>query len=90
VDNRQIPREREDSWARRCLMHNFNQTRGVNPWPDQDANGNNYQRRPRFNDVGYGNINRGCLVTLKDIPHWGRDAECTRARQTVLGRTGPY
>jgi hypothetical protein len=74
---REPPNNREDTWCRRMLMHNFN-TMG--------------QRAGWRNDVGYGTHlgdgRRGCFITMKDVPRITTDEECTTARGAVV--SGPY
>lgn len=76
-NNLQPPNEREDTWCRRMLMHNFNTEVIQGNWKD---------------DVGYGALGgsarRGALVTHKDIPHITTDGEVRTARAAVL--SGPY
>jgi hypothetical protein len=91
VENAQITNEREDSWSRRMLMHNFNEMRGVNPFPDPPLNST---FRPRFNTAGYGNGQgggrRGCMVTLKDLTQLKFDAEVITARKVINSAAGPF
>ncbi|HET6567181.1 MAG TPA: hypothetical protein VFG50_04390 [Rhodothermales bacterium] len=89
-DNLQPPDEREDTWSRRMLMHNFNKMRGHNPWPDTMSGGKHFRHRPRLNDVGYGNLRRGCLITMKDLKQIKTDGECSTARNTIASAAGPY
>jgi hypothetical protein len=86
----QIPNEREDTWSRRMLMHNFNPIRGHDPFPVNDANGKPFTQRPRFDDVGYGDHAAGCLLTLKDVAGFPGDAECLAARSAIVTPPGPY
>ncbi len=88
--NAQIPNEREDTWSRRMLMHNFNPIRGVNPFPANDQNGKPFTQRPRFDDIGYGSLNAGCLITIKDLPQFTGDGECFAARAAILTPPGPF
>lgn len=74
-ENLQPPNEREDTWSRRMLMHNFNHMGTMGNWKD---------------DVGYGNINRGCFVTMKNLSQLVTDNECTTARGTIASAAGPY
>ena len=55
------------------LMHNLNLMSSLNNWRD---------------DVGYGNLRRGCLITMKNLPRITADDECTTARRAVIA--GPY
>ena len=89
-ENVQPPNEREDTWSRRMLMHNFNLMRGPNPWPRNDGSGNPFTQRPRFADAGYGAQNRGCAITVKDLPQLNTDAEMATARATIVAPAGPY
>jgi len=68
-NNLQPPNEREDTWCRRMLMHNFNLMAQQNNWQD---------------DTGYGPLRRGCLVTMKDVPRITTDAECGTARRALV------
>jgi len=89
-ENLQPPTEREDTWSRRMLMHNFNLMRGPNPWPRNDASGSPFTQRPRFADAGYGAQRRGCAVTVKDLPQLNGDGEMTTARAAIVSPAGPY
>lgn len=84
------PNEREDTWARRMLMHNFNGTRGHTPWPVNTDTGKPFKERPRFNDVGYGVGRRGCMITNRDLAQFSGDGECLTARAAILSAAGPY
>jgi hypothetical protein len=93
VNEVQPPNELEDSFSRRNLMHNFNSTRGPNPWPDSDGDGNAYRWRPRFGDTGYGNgpggeIWRGCQLTIKSLAKRTNDGQTGIARGAITA--GPY
>ncbi|MEW5979680.1 MAG: hypothetical protein AB1898_28105 [Acidobacteriota bacterium] len=90
VENQQIPNEREDTWSRRTLMHNFNEMRSRNPWPSNSSSGTPFRFRPRFNDAGYGTGRRGCFVTLKNLAQLARDGEATTARSVITSPSGPY
>jgi hypothetical protein len=76
-NHQEIPNEREDTWARRMLMHNYNTQPVMGNWKD---------------DNGYGAVGssarRGGLVTHKHIPHISTDDECKTARAAILA--GPY
>lgn len=76
-NNLQPPNEREDTWCRRMLMHNFNLMAQQNNWKD---------------DVGYGASGgfgrRGALVTHKNLPTLTTDGESGTARGAALA--GPY
>lgn len=67
-NNLQPPNEREDTWCRRMLMHNYNSLTPLGNWKD---------------DVGYGAGRRGSLITLKHIPHITTDAEVHTSRAAV-------
>ncbi len=77
VNNQQPPTEREDTWARRMLMHNYNTQPTMGNWKD---------------DNGYGDLDgsarRGALVTHKHLPNIATDNECSTARSAILA--GPY
>jgi hypothetical protein len=90
AENQQPPNEREDTWSRRMLMHNFNFMRGHNPWPSSDATGTPYKYRPARDDIGYGTGRRGCLITMKHLSQLTTDGECTTARSTITSAAGPY
>jgi hypothetical protein len=78
-NNQQPPKEREDTWARRMLMHNYNTQ------PKQ-------KKQAWKDDTGYGQLNgfarRGCLITHKHIDHIATDNECATSRAAILA--GPY
>lgn len=88
--NKEPPNEREDTWSRRMLMHNFNGMRGIDPWPANDGDGHPFAERPRFNNAGYGDLRRGCMITLRDLPQFTGDGECLTARAAILSAAGPY
>lgn len=78
VDNKNTAATiRQDYWARRCLMHNNNFPNQTTDWRE---------------DLGYGQLGgrarRGSLVTHKDLTTITNDAECTKARTTIVA--GPY
>ena len=81
----QPPNEREDTWSRRMLMHNFNLMRGHARWPSGAS-----QFRPRFDDAGYGSHRRGCMITLKNLSQLTTDDECVTTRSTITSTAGPY
>lgn len=89
-ENLQPPNEREDTWSRRMLMHNFNLMRGHDPWPAHDGDGVAYKYRPLLDDVGYGGSRRGCLITMKHFTQLQTDGECPTSRATISSATGPY
>lgn len=98
-EQKQPPDEREDSWSRRLLMHNFNEMRRHDPWPRIQTPASPgppptaavfFKFRPRFNDAGYGVGRRGCMVTTKDLPQLTGDGECSTARSTITSSAGPY
>jgi hypothetical protein len=70
----------EDSWSRRMLMHNWNHMLSQAVFPSST----NQKFRPRFDDVGYTNLHRGCMVTLKHLSTRTTDGEVTSARDKVL------
>jgi len=86
----QIPNEREDTWSRRMLMHNFNPIRGRDPFPVKDGDGNPFSQRPQFNDIGYGPGNAGCLITLRNLAKVPDDAHMFTARRAILLPPGPF
>ncbi len=70
---------RLDSWARRCLMFQFN------PYADVTVATPTHAAEPAFrNDVGYGTLLRGALITVKDRVGDTRDGELARARRRSL------
>lgn len=77
ADNKQPPNEREDTWCRRMLMHNFNLQPKQNNWKD---------------DVGYGQSGgfsrRGALITNKNLAKITGDRESRTARSALVA--GPY
>ena len=89
-DRRAAPREREDGWSRRMLMHNHNPLLGRDPWPRRSAAGEPYLERPLLEDAGYGPLKRGCLVTIRHVPRLAADGECLRARRTLVQPGGVY
>jgi hypothetical protein len=80
--NRQIPRELEDTWARRNLMHPYNLMYAHEDWP-YNVDGHPAQNRPLVNNVGYGDYGRGGLVTLKDLPGIAQGDQTTIARSVL-------
>lgn len=70
---------RNDSYARRQLMHPNNSLPSANP--------NNPNAAPRFDDVGYGLVtpggsgHRGCLLTQKQFAFYNNDGEAWRGRR---------
>ncbi len=90
-ENEQPPDEREDTWSRQMLMHNFDDLRGRFPWPDTDSvSGQRFSQRPRFPNVGYGHRRRGCRITMKSLAQLDHDGECSTARGVVRSAQGPY
>jgi hypothetical protein len=88
--NVQQPNELEDMWARRMLMHPFNRQGGHDPWPRSNSNGVAFANRPFSSENGYGTSNRGCMITMKDLPQIALDAECGLARNCASRSGGPY
>jgi hypothetical protein len=81
------PDEREDSWSRRMLMHNYNKMRDTT-WPRVFAAGppvRNYANRASFNDLGYGAQLRGGFITMKDLSQISTDGECGTSRGAATG-----
>ncbi len=89
-DRRAAPREREDAWSRRMLMHNHNPLMGREPWPRKHAGGEPCAERPLAEDVGYGPGKRGGLVTIRHVPRLATDGEAVRARRALLQPGGVY
>lgn len=75
-NQQQPPTERNDSWSRRFLMHNYN-LQGAVGWKDDNGYGTHS-----------GDVRRGALITHKHIPHIATDDECATARSAILA--GPY
>ncbi|MEO7331730.1 MAG: hypothetical protein ABI193_24355 [Minicystis sp.] len=74
-ENMQPPTEREDTWCRRRLMHNYASLDPTANWKD---------------NVGYGAGRAGDFVTIKHLSQQTTDGECTTARGTIGGAAGPY
>jgi hypothetical protein len=74
-ENQQGAATRRDTWSRRMLMHNFNLMGSLGGHRD---------------DTGYGNLRRGCFVTMKDLPQLVTDGESGTARGTITSPAGPY
>ncbi len=89
-DRRSVPREREDAWSRRRLMHPCNPLPARDPWPRKDAAGQLHAERPFTEDVGYGKGNRGALVTIRTLPGLTTEAEAARARRALVQPGGIY
>lgn len=77
---------RDDTWARRCLMHNYNMSSFTTSKPPGSPV-----------DVGYGGSYRGALITLKDLQDKNNstvnhimDPEYVTARNTISSTAGPY
>jgi hypothetical protein len=66
---------RLDTWSRRMLMYPLGPMGTLGNWKD---------------NVSYGNHNRGCLITMKDLSQLITDGECTISRATVTSSSGPY
>jgi hypothetical protein len=73
---------RNDSWTFRMLMHPGNLLPFNAAW---------------LNDVGYGSLNRGCLITLKDLTNSNNreknlitDPEWVKPRAILHSDAGPY
>lgn len=75
VENQNADNPRDDTWSRRMLMYPLNMLTQMNNWKDQ---------------VGYGNLRRGCLITMKNLAQLTTDGECTTARRTITSAAGPY
>jgi hypothetical protein len=84
------PRQREDAWSRRSLMHPVNPLLGRDPWPRTHGSGEPYLERPASGDAGYGPGMRGGLVTLRRVPGLTTDGEAVRARRALLQPGGIY
>lgn len=75
TERRNADDPRLDTWSRRMLMYPLEPMGRLGNWKD---------------NVGYGNQNRGCLITMKDLPQLITDGECAIARSTITSATGPY
>lgn len=75
VENQNADNPRDDTWSRRMLMYPLNMLTQMNNWKDQ---------------VGYGNLRRGCLITMKNLTQLATDGECNTARSTISSAAGPY
>lgn len=82
IDLRNGNNPRDDTWARRILMHPTNTRAANGNWRD---------------DVGYGATYRGSLITMKDLLDSNNaatnhitDAEYLTARTTIKSSAGPY
>jgi hypothetical protein len=82
IDKRNSNNPRDDTWARRILMHPINTRNKNNNWRD---------------DVGYGKTYRGSLITMKDLTDTNNattnhitDPEYFTARTTINSSAGPY
>ena len=73
----QPPTHREDTWARRMLMHNHNTQAILGNWKDNNG----------YGAIG-GSARRGGLVTHKHITGISTDNETRTARAAILA--GPY
>lgn len=62
-----------DTYGRRQLMFPLSTISG----------GTNGEAVPRFNNVGYGENIRGCLLTMKNHAHHSTDGECATARNAI-------
>jgi len=76
-NNQQPPNQREDTWARRMLMHNHNTQVVHGNWKDDNSYG-----------ALTGSARRGALVTHKHIVGIATDNETSTARSAILA--GPY
>jgi hypothetical protein len=89
-DRRSAPREREDAWSRRRLMHPNNPLRGKDPWPRRDAADRPFSERPQSDDAGFGPGLRGALLALRAVPGLSTEDECIRARRALVQPGGVY
>jgi hypothetical protein len=65
-----------DIFARRQLMFPLS-------FFDDGSTNSSLTTVPRINDVGYGNLVRGCLLTQKDHAKHSTDGECASARRAI-------
>jgi len=89
-DRRSAPREREDAWSRRRLMHPCQPLLGREPWPRKDAAERPFAERPQSDDAGYGPGMRGALLALRSVPGLSTEDECLRARRALVQPGGVY
>jgi hypothetical protein len=68
-----------DTYSRRALMYPLS-------WLDPAHTDPNLANQPRFDDAGYGNRVRGCLLTIKDHPQHNTDGECRTCHDTIQNR----
>jgi hypothetical protein len=73
VQHRNSDNAVKDTFGRRQLMYPLSTLSG----------GTNGTAVPRFNDVGYGDGVRGCLLTMKNHAHHNSDGECATARNAI-------
>lgn len=79
AQNRNYDHPALDTYARRMLMY---PNVDISPFAGGAATlGNGL----RVNDVGYGNREAGCLLTLKDHVHHASDGEAMKARSAIRG-----
>ena len=79
AQNRNFDNPALDTYARRMLMYpNVDISPAASP-PGTLGNG------LRVNDVGYGNQECGCLLTLKNHQHHASDGEAMQARAAIRG-----
>ncbi len=73
VQRRNADNPVKDTYGRRQLMYPLSNITG----------GTNGIAVPRFNDVGYGDTVRGCLLTMKNHARHSSDGECATARNAI-------
>jgi hypothetical protein len=73
VQRRNLGNPVTDTYGRKQLMYPLSSLNG----------GTNGEAVPRFNDIGYGDHVRGCLLTMKNHAHHSTDGECATARNAI-------
>ncbi|MCB9841087.1 MAG: hypothetical protein H6809_05515 [Phycisphaeraceae bacterium] len=73
VQRRNADRPVRDTYGRRQLMYPLSSLSG----------GTGGVALPRFDNVGYGDGVRGCLLTMKNHNHHSTDGECATARNAI-------
>lgn len=71
------PGPAKDTFARRQLMFPISNLSG----------GTSGLAVPRFDNVGYGDTIRGCLITMKELEHYANDGEVAVARNAIQNDT---
>lgn len=69
-----------DTYSRRALMYPLS-------WLDPAHATPNLANQPRYNDAGYGDRVRGCMLTIKDLTEHDTDGECRTCLNAIQNRT---